>query len=227
MRRDVIHRVRSHAIAGMDEATLVRHAASEIMQWRWRREVGGYGVMEGSADSALPPERIRYRLTPLQGMLPTLPMAAAGVFIMLVETLEWVNGESSNPGIVPFGLWTALPLVGLIASRLFGVTLTESTAIVHNLRRRTIQWPNVQAIRIEPFQGARTIVIYEAGGRRTRLRAPSTGFLNWDRRFEEKFHTIGRWWLDHRGPDWVPVPPPGARWGGRPASNENPFAPPA
>lgn len=27
----------------------------------------------------------------------------------------------------------------------------------------------------------------------TRLRAAATGFLHWDRRFEETFHTIGRY----------------------------------
>jgi hypothetical protein len=86
---------------------------------------------------------------------------------------------------------------------------------------------NGSSVQIESLFGSRTVVIYEAGGRRTRLRAPITGFLSWDRRFEEKFHTIGRWWLDHRGPDGAPVPPPKAQWGGPPASDGNPYAPPA
>ncbi|MHB9860539.1 hypothetical protein [Streptomyces sp. YIM S03343] len=93
-----------------------------------------------------------------------------------------------------------------------GITLTPSAAIVRRVRKRTIPWSNVQAIQVESYAGSRTVVIYEAGGRRTRLRAPITGFLSWDRGFEEKFHTIGRWWLAHRGPDWVPVPPPWAAW---------------
>ncbi|MET4641520.1 hypothetical protein ABID95_001241 [Streptomyces atratus] len=88
------------------------------------------------------------------------------------------------------------------------------------------QWSNVQAIRIERFQGAQIVVIYEAGGRRTRLRAPITGFLCWDRGFEEKFDTIGRWWLDHRGPDWAPVLLPGAQLSGPPLPDGNPFGSP-
>ncbi|WP_326608285.1 hypothetical protein OG930_44200 [Streptomyces sp. NBC_01799] len=124
------------------------------------------------------------------------------------------------------GMWVAALFVLLVLGQYFGVTLTESTAIVHNLRRRTIQWSNVQAIRVERVQGAQTIVIYEAGGRRTRLRAPITGFLSWDRGFEEKFRTIGRWWLDHRGPDWAPVLLPGAQWSGPLAPDGNPFASP-
>ncbi|MFE9446504.1 hypothetical protein ACFYO2_48300 [Streptomyces sp. NPDC006602] len=124
------------------------------------------------------------------------------------------------------GTWTAMLLVLLILGQHFGVTLTESTAVVHSLRRRTIHWSNVQAIRVERLHGNQIVVIYEAGGRRTRLRAPITGFLCWDREFEEKFRTIGRWWLDHRGPDWTPALLPGAQWGAPPVPDGNPFASP-
>lgn len=86
-----------------------------------------------------------------------------------------------------------------------GITLTADHAVVHNVRRRKIAWADVQCIRIESYLGSRTIVIYEASGRHTRLRAPIRGFLSWDRRFDEKFHTIGQWWLAHRGAAWTPV----------------------
>ncbi|MGW0824692.1 hypothetical protein [Streptomyces sp. NPDC002845] len=109
-------------------------------------------------------------------------------------------------------LWIAVLVLGVLLPFYFGVTLTSSAAVVHGLRRRTILWSDVQAIQVESIMGTRTVVIHEAGGRRTRLRAPTTGFLAWDRRFEEKFHVIGRWWLDHRGTDWTPVPPPRAWW---------------
>ncbi|MEV7244105.1 hypothetical protein AB0N92_23060 [Streptomyces sp. NPDC093248] len=176
--------------------------------------------MEQSQVAAVPPAHIRYRLTPLQCLLSMLP----GIIIVASQILFWLDGGPSGLYLVSELLvWCVVP----IASRLFGVTLTPSAAIVHNLRRRTIPWSSVQAIQIESLLGSRTVVIYEAGGRRTRLRAPITASLNRDRCFEEKFHTIGRWWLDHRGPDWVPVPPAGAWWGGPPASNGNPYAPPA
>ncbi|MEU7382552.1 MULTISPECIES: hypothetical protein [unclassified Streptomyces] len=157
--------------------------------------------------TAIRPERVRYRLTRPQRLLPLLPSMIAVAF----QVSFWldVGGHVVVPGLFA---WGALLLLAVITSRFFGVTLTPSAAVVHNFRRRTIPWSNVQAIRIESFFGNRTVVIYEAGGRRTRLRAPITGFLNWDRGFEEKFHVIGRWWLEHRGPDWVPVPPPWARW---------------
>ncbi|MFE7351797.1 hypothetical protein ACFU8Q_01035 [Streptomyces sp. NPDC057543] len=168
----------------------------------------------------LPLECIRYRLTRLQRLLPMLP---ATVIMAAVQVLIWLDGGPVGPSLSA----VVLPFVLLIAWRPFGVTLAQSAAVVHNLPRRTIPWADVQAIQVESIFGGRTVVIYEAGGRRTRLRAPITGFLNWDRAFEEKFHIIGRWWLDHRGPDWAPVPPPGAWWGGPPVPGGNSFAPPA
>jgi len=108
----------------------------------------------------------------------------------------------------PFVFWPPIVFVGVFTLEFLylcfgaGITLTADTAIVHNIRRRRIAWANVQGIQIEPYMGCRTIVIYEANGRRTRLRTPTVGFLNWDKRFDEKYHTIGQWWLAHRGEDW-------------------------
>lgn len=98
-----------------------------------------------------------------------------------------------------------LPLVFL--TRWFGVTLTPDEAIVHNLRRRRIAWRDIQTIQAERLFGNRIVVLYEASGRRTRLRAPLSGFLNWDRRFEEKFDAIGQRWSTHRGEAQVAAGP--------------------
>lgn len=195
---------------------------------RGSRESGGAGgLVEKSQVAATPPEHVyvRYRLTVLQRLLPALPGL---VVVVPSQVLLWLNGGSLASAVVPgLLIWgVLLPLVQII-SRRFGVTLTPTAAVVHNLRRRAIPWADVQAIQIESVLGSRAVVIYEAGGRHTRLRAPMSGFLSWDRGFEEKFHTIGRWWLQHRGPDWVPVPPPGVWWGGPPASHGNPYTPTA
>ncbi|MFE2063345.1 hypothetical protein ACFXDH_13200 [Streptomyces sp. NPDC059467] len=179
--------------------------------------------MKQSQVGAVPPERIRFRLTPLQRLLSLLP----AIVILALQGLSWLGRNPYRPRPVLLLIWGVVLVVGLIASRSTGVTLTPSAAIVHNLPRRTVLWSDVQAIQIEPLMGNRAVVIYEAGGRRTRLRAPSTGFLSWDRGFEEKFHTIGRWWLDHRGPGWTPVPPPATPWGGPLGPDKNPYAPPA
>ncbi|MCP3819298.1 hypothetical protein NLX86_14660 [Streptomyces sp. A3M-1-3] len=180
-------------------------------------------VKQSQAD-ALARERIRYRLTVLQRTLPLLPGAA---IIVAGQILFWAEGGPAGPVLVTgLVLWLVAPLVAVVSSSAFGITLTTSAAVVHNFRRRVIPWSDVQAIRIEPLMGSRTVVLHEANGRRTRLRAPMTGFLSWDRRFEEKFHTIGRWWLDHRGPEWTPVPPPRTWWDG-PTTAGDPYAPPA
>ena len=171
------------------------------------------------------PERVRYRLTRLQRVLPVLPLL---VVFTGAHVWGWLDGAPLGTEVTEtFGMWTVMPIVLLIAGRYFGVTLTPSTAVVHSLRRRTIQWAEIQAIHMEPYQGTRTVVIYEAGGRRTRLRAPLSGFLAWDSGFDEKFHTIGMWWLEHRGPDWAAVPPPSALGKGASAPPRDPFAPPA
>ncbi|MET7313774.1 hypothetical protein ABZS68_44250 [Streptomyces sp. NPDC005571] len=207
----------------MDSTPPVRHAALAIMRQWWLHRVR-VGIVEQSQVEAMPLKRIRYRYELLQRVLPTLPFLAVFVGKTVLDWTIW-KPAGSEPA-ESLGTWAALLLWFLIFGQYFGVTLTESTAIVHSLRRRTIQWSNVQAIRVERFQGSQIVVIYEAGGRRTRLRAPITGFLCWDREFEEKFRAIGSWWLDHRGPDWTAVVLPGAQWNGPPVPDGNPFASP-
>lgn len=150
---------------------------------------------------------VRYRLTPSQHVLGLLFSTA----FMVPGILIWATDKSgSRPaGLGPgafIALWVvSLWVVSVALTSSVGITLTPTAAVVHTLRRRNIPWCDVRAVRIENVMGTRTVVICEANGRSTRLRAPVSGFPRWDRRFEEKFHTIGRWWLDHRGPDWTPV----------------------
>ena len=188
----------------------------------------GVGLVKRAQAEASPPERIRYWLTPFQRALPFLPVAVLGVVIEIAEIVDWMRGDPFSLGAAnPFWLWIVMPLLGVIVFPRQGITLTPSAAVVHNLRKRIIPWSDVQGVHTESSLGQRTVVIYEATGRRTRLRAPVTGVLSRDRRFEEKFHAIERWWLAHRGPDWTPVPPPQTRRDGQSTCNGNPFAPPA
>ena len=90
--------------------------------------------------------------------------------------------------------------LGFLMSQSFGITLTPTEARVHGVRRRTIRWSDVRAVTTEKKLGTRYVILHQAD-RRTRLRAPITGFLITDRDFDAKYHTIGQWWLAHRGPD--------------------------
>ncbi|MDX2648841.1 hypothetical protein PV341_35810 [Streptomyces sp. PA03-1a] len=151
-------------------------------------------------------ERVRFRLTWYQRVMPLVPAAVLVTALAIAEPLLFP--DSSGAGFAfPAGVWLALP-AGLLGSARFGVTLTPSAAVVHNLRRRTVRWADVQGIWVESNMGVRRVVIREADGRLTRLRAPVTGFMSQDAAFEEKFRTIGEWWLHHRGPEWVPLSRP-------------------
>ncbi|KPI02346.1 hypothetical protein OK074_5347 [Actinobacteria bacterium OK074] len=168
-------------------------------------------------------ELLRYRVTATQRVLSVLPL----LFINILFALQFWTVGPATAELPPLATFCAAMLVlGVLLPSYFGVNLTPSAAVVHNFRRRTIPWADIQGIQIESILGARTVVLYEANGRRTRLRAPTTGFLAWDPGFEEKFHVIGGWWLEHRGPNWTPVPPPWAWWNGSSAPGGNAFVPP-
>jgi hypothetical protein len=153
-------------------------------------------AIQDTAPNADSHSRIRYRPSRVQ-------QAPAFVFIAMCVAMGAVMGLDGAL------IWPMAPVAALIVAQWgyiafrVGITLTPE---VHNLRRHTIRWADIQAIQVEGYLGSRAIVIYRTDGSRVRLRAPITGFLAWDRRFDEKFHTIGRWWLDHRGAGWAPGP---------------------
>ncbi|WP_406124683.1 hypothetical protein [Streptomyces sp. NBC_00989] len=165
--------------------------------------------MDRSPGGTSAPVEVRIRMTVWQRVTPFLPTV-----VMTAALFTTSRAEMSPPGgltgLVTF--WIVLLALAAVLPAYFGVTLTPSAAVVRNVRRRTIPWADIQAVRTESVLGVRSVVLYEADGRRTHLRAPTTGYLAWDRRFEEKFHTIGTWWQTHRGPDWTPIPPPPAWW---------------
>jgi hypothetical protein len=74
-----------------------------------------------------------------------------------------------------------------------GATLTREALLAHNLRPRAIAWPDIESLTVEPLLWTHTVVVRETSGRRTRLRAPSTGPLFWDHDFDAKFQTIIDW----------------------------------
>ncbi len=183
-------------------------------------------MVESSLSGVASPAEVRYRMTMWQRTVPFLP---AVVVTAAVFTTSAAGAGTTPPGGLPglAAFWIVLLILTALFPHRFGITLTPSSAVVHNLRRRTIPWSEIRAVQTESILGTMTIVLYEANGRRTRLRAPSTGFLAWDHHFEEKFHVIGTWWLTYRGPDWNPVPPPPTWPTTPPTPDENPFAPPA
>jgi hypothetical protein len=157
-------------------------------------------------------------VVPADGRVRYRPSIGQQVSFFVVIVLLLAGGLfASSTG----HFWIPLPGAALLAAeylylgRSVGITLTPDEAIVHTFRRRRIQWRDVQHIQIEKSMGSRVIVIYEESTRRTQLRAPISGFLYRDKRFEEKFHTIGQWWLAHQGADWTSDGAPSGRERGR------------
>jgi hypothetical protein len=139
---------------------------------------------------------VHFKLTLTQRLMSLLAGTAG---LAGVELYFWLADGLFDP------LAIIAPLVGLLIGTGInfmisspGLVLTPWTAEVTRLGQRIVWWPDVREIRVERRWLMRMIVLYEYNGRRTRLRAPITGFLAWDRHFEEKYHTVGRWWLEHR-----------------------------
>ena len=107
--------------------------------------------------------------------------------------------------------------------RYFGVVLTPTEAVVRNWRSRRIALSDVQAVTLEWYLGSRRLVIWTRQGR-VPLRAPVAPLGLLGGHLERSYHTIGQWWLAHRGPEWVPPaqpaplpwPPPPMPWSAPP-----------
>ena len=87
-------------------------------------------------------------------------------------------------------VWAAITA---LVFRWQGVTLAPDGLHVHSPRPRTIRWPDIAWLSTQRLLGATYVIVWEASGRWTRLRAPTTGLVAWDRDFEDKCRTIGTW----------------------------------
>lgn len=138
----------------------------------------------------------RLRLTIGQRLAPVIGVVAG---MLTVQLCAWYSTGA-------FPVWRTVDIAGWCAfycvvvelgTLRFDVTLTPWTAELRR-PRRVIWWRDVRTIRVEKRWLSRRVVIYELDGRRTRLNAPITGFLVWDKHFEDKYHAIGTWYLEHR-----------------------------
>jgi hypothetical protein len=134
------------------------------------------------------------------------PPLGSSVLLLAVGVVVAADSGFASPHRLP----EALLGVALVAAALwmstFGVALTPEFVRVVGVRRRVISWPRVQAVVEVVRYGEHQVKLILADGSDARLRAPSTA-LGGRRaaQFDQDFHTIGQWWLDHRGPDWAPA----------------------
>ncbi len=119
---------------------------------------------------------------------------------------------------VPRVVYVLMAVLGGVAlasaflSRTFGVELTEQAAVVRGPRTGVVPWQDVQAVLDIDELGAHQVVLVRSDGRRLRLQAP-TAILGWKaQQFARDYDVIGRWWVEHRGPQWRPVRPEAPGW---------------
>lgn len=135
-----------------------------------------------------------------------LPYAVLGPWIAYIVLVE--------PPIDVLGVALLLVFGATVARSCWsvGVTLTPAHAVVHGyLHNRRVAWSEVRAVTQEPWATDRQVVLWTPDGP-VRLRAPSTVLGLGRTRFERDFHTIGQWWLAHRGADWRPAPASADPW---------------
>ena len=134
---------------------------------------------------------------------------SVATLLPLALPLAWIASRTHPPSNLPAAAWVsylAIALAFLAVDHWYGITLTPDEAVIHSLGNTRIRWANVQGITQESYAGVRRIIVWTDDGRRVRLRAPVMPFPRIGRRkFDEAFHTIGRWWLAHRGPAWEPI----------------------
>ncbi len=137
-------------------------------------------------------EFVRFRATRRQ-LLPTLIVPLA---ILAEQIIFWSLDPDPLPGVLEFDLicCAVFMLAFGLHMRWFGATLTPRGVLVHSIRRRTVAWHDLAAIRVERLTGTRTPVLYRRDGRRTRLRMPATGPLFRDPDFEAKVQLIHDYW---------------------------------
>jgi hypothetical protein len=154
------------------------------------------GCLAAGEPDAGRPGRVRFRASRRQALMIGLP------FCLIAAVVAGDYCLSTQPAVAGSSGWLYLLVLVMVVGAMclqarFGATLTPEGVIVHGLRRKTIAWDNVTAIRAEEYTTNRVVAIYEFGHRRTRLRYPTSGGLFGDSEFDDKLRVIQGWWTAH------------------------------
>jgi hypothetical protein len=169
-----------------------------------------FGLPDGGG-----PDCVRFRATRRQ----LLPALIVPLPVLAEQIIFWSLRPRPLAGVLKFDLicCAVFMLAFGLQLRWYGATLTPSGVLVHSIRRRTVAWHDLAAIRVERLTGTRTPVLYERDGRRTRLRMPATGPLFRDPDFDAKVQLIHDYWSRYSaGPVLAADRPAFTGFGGRP-----------
>jgi hypothetical protein len=128
-----------------------------------------------------------------------------------VLILQLVN-VAVNPPFSADWVWFALGVIVFVAlvvaggTRFQGVTLKDAELVVRVFRTRHIPWSQVQAVSQQSQMGSRWVVLSLADRKSVRLPAPRVAWpARGKAKYDEQYHLIGQWWLEHRGAGWRPA----------------------
>ena len=133
------------------------------------------------------------------------PFLMAGLFLVIGAS-SWTPRISSLPWIAA-GVIVAQSLW----EQTWGVDLTPESVNLRGFRRRSIAWPEVQAVLRHRQTGSRTVSLILNSGRQVELRAPKSFWWLGAAAYERDFHQIEQWWLSHRGESWHSLLPEAVR----------------
>ena len=125
----------------------------------------------------------------LVAVVGAIALTQAGLALLFRETPT--QTKQMFVSVATFAVvWAALTA---LMFRWQGVTLAPDGLHVHSLQPRTIRWPDIASLSTDRMLGTSYVIVRETSGRSTRLRAPTTGLLAWDRDFEAKCRAISAW----------------------------------
>jgi hypothetical protein len=127
-----------------------------------------------------------FRLSMKQRIPPTLS----------VVPMFLVQATNRTPNVAELLFVAMVGVASVHFTRRFGVTLSADGIVAYGLRTRFLPWPAIRDIRTEEMLGSHFVVVVTDRGR-TRLRAPTTGFLQHDADFDDKYARIVSCWHAH------------------------------
>ena len=137
------------------------------------------------------------------------PLLSAGLYLLLGAS-AWARENTRE--FIPFWMAMASVTVALSLWELtWGVDLTPESVNLRGFCRRSIAWPEVQAVLRYERAGSRTVHLIPKNGRPVRLRGPRSFWWMGAAAYERDFHHIEQWWQSHRGESWRPLLPEAVR----------------
>ena len=148
----------------------------------------------------------RADMSPLKPVRLRLTWSQRRAFVLSVlgfQGLVWADALLNDGR---FGGSAKTALAGLVLIAMAAATWWVGTSanrrgiVVHAVPSLVIPWDEVHEIEVENQMGIKTVVVHHgrAVRRRTRLSAPTTGFLGRDADFQEKVRVLRTYWAAHR-----------------------------